>query len=662
MKPCYVTDSNEESFIVTAVDLSSLNKIGTACLPSETQGRGCKGIFRFLKLYLNVHSFDDLNQLSKLNSGLKIELHDGIVYVNNHSILECCQMFITALKEQAEQQSHRQFSMVSFSFPADFDLRLIDDMEKMMKNCHFNEVVKLSEPVAAATTYIVENNVHDEKLLIIDIGGGTCDLSIIVCDNENSNVVYKTGSNSMGGTNIDTLVYKWLINQIKCMQYSLVESLKSKTKRKIWNKCIEIKEKLSSVESVTISLNEFLDIYDDEEFYITITRQTFESVISSFVSDFIQFVKKAVRQAENSNEPFDMLAKRINRVILVGGPSVIPLLHQKVKMLFPSQLFQNIDPRNVVAKGDLYHASKLLQYKLTARNPIILKRGAGQRTPHVSSDKNVSIKNCIVNDTLSEPLSILEGNGRCFHLLGSGVKLEETRDYYISVTSDNQTEIHLFFCQGADPLFINNRFLGSLMYKLPPSGRLKSDPQFVIKVWVNYNSVFNVCLEDLLDKTNHFFVTSMLNKNPNQKIVFSKLSTLNMKDGSATPSPVEEKPEVEEKECTEQEYLTLVNEIERKICSNLSKNISQLSELVMIKRDHTTYKRALNDLIARLEELQKSIRFRVFLKQTRQLSSTTVGESTMATMAPSSTPLSRSVLNPSRSTRSELDNSRSSTN
>ena len=603
-----VVDSNNLPYIPSMLSLLDPPIIGAICKSEETKKKNCENILRNPKLYLTICSQSQLDAVKNLNPGLRMEYLDNTVSINGISITELCIHFITKIKELAEEQAEQKFTTIVYSYPAAYDQTLIAKMDEIMKKCGFTTVLKIAEPVAAVTTYITENNITSGKILVIDIGGGTCDLSIVKCQGDDPYVVYKRGNNNMGGVNIDRLVFEWVKREIEMRFPKFRDSITDDVARKIMRECIEIKEKFSRTKSLTLYLSSFFTMDDEEEdrYYLSISRETFEKIITPFVSEFVKLVENTISESEKSTESVDELSKGFDRVVLVGGSSVIPLLQQKIRDIFPNQFFHNTDPRNAVVKGNYQYACAVLSRNLKERQPTMMPRDRHYRLPHIRNDEIPKCIRCqIVRDAINEPISVLSGNGKCARLLDKSTKFEETREYEISISADHQKAIQLFFCEGSDPLFTNNKYLGSLEYIFNSGERLLADPQFHIRVWMSYNSIFTVCLQDLKEGRRVFYETSSLNKAKQHCAQVTRLKPVNSKDPPTATSDKDNPINEDTGQYSEEQYKAAIKEIETKILSNLSTYIGILSELALIKRDHDKFNQPLCTLMKRIDDLKK---------------------------------------------------------
>lgn len=597
----FIRDVNQKYYIPSLLSLNGDGKIGAVCRELIGTNIG-EEVLTNMKAYLTVQCEEQLELLKNMNPKLNITLQNGVIMIEGKPLLECLEEFIGKVKKLAEDQLKCTFTQVAYSYPVDFDQLLLSSMDKVMHNIGFTDIVKISEPLAAVTTYIEENKIMEGKILVVDMGGGTCDLGIVSCNGKNSFVLYKNGNNRLGGIYIDEMIFDWLIEQINLKYPALSSSVTKSVKQVIKNACTEIKESLSQTNTVIIPLSSFFNLNEDDvSMCLTLHRKDFEHIISKFVSEFIQFVETTIIKGEKSNDPFDVLAKTFTHVIFVGGSSVIPILRQRMKILFPTQIYFDIDPRTVVAKGNYIFACQVMKKSEDSQYPVKLRK-KNFRVRHHSANNIPNITSHILGDILTEPIGLLSCDGSSFRVLDENTKYEEVKDYEISVKFDHQKKIQLFFCQGADPVFTNNKYLGVVEYIIPSGGRLLNEPQFLIKVFVSYCSDLTVIFEDLKEKKQLDFTIATSSKGELNASQSAMISPVDSKVPTTEVSLInsQAKPDAS----LEETYEKLVNDVENRIMSNIEENISLFSELEMIKLDHEKDSRPISLLI---EELQKLI-------------------------------------------------------
>ncbi len=222
----------------------------------------------------------------------------------------------------------------------------------------------ITEPMAAALTYINDNDVGSEKkLLVIDLGGGTFDLSLLSYDEETKK--YQTGKlggeRRLGGDDFDSLVLKELVNYA-CGDFGIdltsekTSGLDALTWRrmiaKLRSEAKTAKEYLSSHDEAHILIPGF---YKGVDFETYISRDEFDDFCKGLYDriemKIINFLKESGITSED-----------IWRVVLVGGSCSIHYIQDMAKRLFTEdKIYYDSDMESPVAKGALLAASNLME-------------------------------------------------------------------------------------------------------------------------------------------------------------------------------------------------------------------------------------------------------------------------------------------------------------
>jgi len=233
--------------------------------------------------------------------------------------------------------------------PAYFTSSQIDETKKAAEDAGY--VVKriITEPVAAALAYGFEDNLN-QKIFIIDIGGGTFDTAILEVKNQQFNTLAIGGDNHLGGDNFDTVIYEMFLKHIRIDEgvnlssfekSDLDESDYRKAVHMLRNKAEETKIELSEQEEVNISIANLFGKYN---FEMTLTRQEFESAASNILDKIRSEIKKTL-----SDSGID--TKKIDKVVLVGGSSRIPAIRDYVVEIFGVTPYADKPLDKLVAMG-----------------------------------------------------------------------------------------------------------------------------------------------------------------------------------------------------------------------------------------------------------------------------------------------------------------------
>lgn len=193
----------------------------------------------------------------------------------------------------------------------------------------------LNEPTAAAIAYGLDKGTQGH-CLIFDLGGGTFDVSILALNQGIFEVLATGGDTALGGDDIDHCLANWIIEKSGALQNDFPEIL---VKARL------AKEQLSTVTRVAVALK---NGWQGE-----ITVSDFNALIEPLIDKTLKICQQVLRDAKISKEA-------TQHIILVGGSTRIPYLHEKVEAFFGKPLLTDICPDKVVAMGAAVQASLLI--------------------------------------------------------------------------------------------------------------------------------------------------------------------------------------------------------------------------------------------------------------------------------------------------------------
>lgn len=199
----------------------------------------------------------------------------------------------------------------------------------------------LNEPTAAAIAYGLDQR-EDSTIAVYDLGGGTFDISILRLSRGVFEVLATGGDSALGGDDLDRVIAEWLRQEI-----GMDESLDPIEQRILLETAKSAKEELTDQDSVQI---EVLDWQG------SLTREQLNSLIDPLIDKTLRAAKKSLRDAGASTD-------QIDEVILVGGSTRTPRVHEKVEQLFGRQPHSNLNPDRVVAMGAALQAEVLVGNK-----------------------------------------------------------------------------------------------------------------------------------------------------------------------------------------------------------------------------------------------------------------------------------------------------------
>ncbi|MBF0208061.1 MAG: Hsp70 family protein [Oligoflexia bacterium] len=190
----------------------------------------------------------------------------------------------------------------------------------------------------------------EEKWLVYDLGGGTFDVTVLLVREGQKEVLASSGNNFLGGDDFDRRIVGFIVEQIRFKhQVDVSEDLVAAARLKHLAESAKI---ALSVEVETV-LNDVL-IFGKEgkriEINITITRLQFEEMIRDLIDSTIDKIKEVLQDA-------NCRSSEINKLLLVGGSTRIPLVKEELKRCFNLEGQDYVDPDLSVALGACIQAT-----------------------------------------------------------------------------------------------------------------------------------------------------------------------------------------------------------------------------------------------------------------------------------------------------------------
>jgi molecular chaperone DnaK len=211
----------------------------------------------------------------------------------------------------------------------------------------------INEPTAAALAYGINELGKNEKILVFDMGGGTLDITIMDFHNGYFEVNSSAGDTEFGGSNIDKVIVDRLMDEIlsKYKEANLSEG--SKTRMKLEEECESAKKMLSGIDEVKIIIPY---VANEEDFERTLTRKELEGWIGPMIQ------KRCHRPIDEALNALELTIGEIEKVILVGGPTKMPIVKKFMEDKFGAEKIAGgggVDPMECVCFGAAVKASKV---------------------------------------------------------------------------------------------------------------------------------------------------------------------------------------------------------------------------------------------------------------------------------------------------------------
>jgi molecular chaperone DnaK len=352
----------------------------------------------------------------------------------------------------------------------------------------------LNEPTAAALAYGYGRKLN-QRVLVYDLGGGTFDASVLELNDNVYEVISTGGDTFLGGLDFDNAIVAHLL-----------EEFQKQTGQPFQGDRVALQRINDAAERAKCALSErsemrvhvaFVTMIDGKPYDLdyTLTRQKLVELSEGLVDRTVQVCDEVLKAK-------GLTPKDIDEVILVGGQSRFPLVHEKITKFFGKPPSKGVHPDEAVALG-----------------AALLAHSLGQ------------LEGVVLIDVLPMAIGVGLPGGRFKPVLERNVSLPSTKTYTLSTHRDGQTELELTVFQGDSDRAAQNEFLGTLkLAGLPKLAR--GAVQVTVTFEVNNESLLKVTAREA---TTGREVTSTFSTKDTPESARSRLAQLEA-EGPRTPA------------------------------------------------------------------------------------------------------------------------------
>ncbi len=258
---------------------------------------------------------------------------------------------LRALRADVENQLGVAPSVAVISVPALFELPQNAATSDAARLAGFERVELLQEPIASALAAGWSQEDSSGSWLVYDLGGGTFDASLLESRDGLLRVVGHDGDNFLGGRDFDATVVDYAIARVAEVEGVRIDRKNPEHRAALARLKLaaeEAKIELSRVDRAVIALPR-LDV-DERSFELDVelTRDKLEAMCSALIDRSIEVCKRLLAARGSPT---------LQRIVLVGGPTVMPMLRRRVSSALEAPISEGLDPMTLVARGAAVYAA-----------------------------------------------------------------------------------------------------------------------------------------------------------------------------------------------------------------------------------------------------------------------------------------------------------------
>lgn len=336
-------------------------------------------------------------------------------------------LILKKLKQMAEEELNDTVNDVVITIPAYFGFKERNETEQAAINAGLKPIALLDEPTAAAICY-AQNRNREQTFVIVDLGGGTFDVTVLHYYKNGKKFIYdpevKDGDHYLGGDDFDNCIVDWLIREEGATGFS-----------------DELELKIFAEKAKVDLASEGVADIDCPFVKTTLSREQYKKMIQPYLDKICTTIKNTVSASGRVLDDID-------RYILVGGSCKHPIIREVVAECVGKEPYISPNPDTVVAEGAaLYHHMRTL---IDPDDPLT-------REVIIRSPK-----------TLGTDIAMDEG-------LVNAILINENDELPINVANvaslhDGQTKLISRVCEGNKRAFADNTEIGSVEIDLRYSG------------------------------------------------------------------------------------------------------------------------------------------------------------------------------------------------
>ena len=382
------------------------------------------------------------------------------IYNKEYTPQQISSFILQKIKRDAEAFLGEKITKAVITVPAYFNDNQRTATKDAGKIAGLDVVRLVNEPTAASMAYGLDRG-GEYKILVFDLGGGTLDVTIMEFGGGTFTVLATSGDTQLGGTDMDNAIFEWIAAEFKKM-----EGIDLRTDKMAVNRVKEAAEK-AKIELSTVLETEINLPYvsatqaGPKHLSLKLSRSKLEQLIEPIIKRCIHPFEQALKDAS-------LTKNDIQKVILVGGPTRMPVVQKFIEDHVGKKMERGIDPMECVAMGAAIQGAIL----------------GGE------------ITDMVLLDVTPLTLGLETLGGVRTALIDRNTTIPAKKSQVFSTAADMQTSVTIHVLQGERPMAADNVSLGQFnLVGLPPAPR--GVPQVEVTFDIDASGILNVSAKDL---------------------------------------------------------------------------------------------------------------------------------------------------------------------